>query len=171
LDTISFSPVADTASVERVAALAAETWREHYTPMIGAGQVDYMLRQFQSAAAITGQINAGYRYFLIKEANEAIGYFSAVPRDGELFLSKIYLLAAFRGKGFGRKAMTFLECLARVERLSHIRLTVNKNNHNSIAAYKKFGFEVHDSVVADIGGGYVMDDYIMAKRLTPWFPK
>ena len=42
-----------------------------------------------------------------------------------------------------------------------IRLTVNKYNKNSIAAYRKWGFKIIDSVVTDIGSGFVMDDFIM----------
>jgi ribosomal protein S18 acetylase RimI-like enzyme len=40
---------------------------------------------------------------------------------------------------------------------------VNKRNRNAIAAYEKYGFRIVDSVVKDIGGGFVMDDYIMSK--------
>ena len=40
-------------------------------------------------------------------------------------------------------------------------LTVNKNNTKAISVYKSFGFDITDTVVTDIGGGYVMDDYIM----------
>ena len=50
-----------------------------------------------------------------------------------------------------------------------IQLTVNKYNTNTISAYKKWGFEIIDSVVTDIGEGFVMDDYIMEwlKPVTP----
>jgi hypothetical protein len=43
---------------------------------------------------------------------------------------------------------------------------VNKRNTRAIAAYQRNGFVTADSVVTDIGGGFVMDDYIMAKELT-----
>ena len=44
-------------------------------------------------------------------------------------------------------------------------LSVNKRNARAIAAYKRNDFAVAESVVTDIGGGFVMDDYIMAKGL------
>ena len=44
---------------------------------------------------------------------------------------------------------------------SSIRLTVNKYNKNTISAYNKWGFRTIDSVVTDIGEGFVMDDFIM----------
>ncbi len=46
-----------------------------------------------------------------------------------------------------------------------VRLNVNKHNLKSIAAYRKHGYAVIETVVAAIGGGYVMDDYVMEKKL------
>ena len=46
-----------------------------------------------------------------------------------------------------------------------IELTVNKYNSGTIAAYEKMGFEKVRPAVFDIGGGYIMDDYIMKKSL------
>ena len=44
-------------------------------------------------------------------------------------------------------------------------LTVNKHNELGTRAYFAKGFEVIDSVETDIGEGFVMDDYIMEKRV------
>ena len=44
-------------------------------------------------------------------------------------------------------------------------LQVNKRNVNAINSYKKYGFVVRDATVDDIGRGYVMDDYVMEKKL------
>jgi diamine N-acetyltransferase len=46
-------------------------------------------------------------------------------------------------------------------------LQVNRNNFDSIAAYQRLGFEVVDLVKTDIGGGFYMDDYVMAKEIRP----
>lgn len=43
----------------------------------------------------------------------------------------------------------------------YIYLTVNKRNDSSVAIYKKWGFFVYEEAQTDIGGGYIMDDYIM----------
>ena len=45
-------------------------------------------------------------------------------------------------------------------------LQVNKQNGGSLAFYGKAGFTVREEAVFDIGQGYVMDDYVMEKRLT-----
>jgi RimJ/RimL family protein N-acetyltransferase len=58
-------------------------------------------------------------------------------------------------------------CAAEARRLGAHRLilAVNKQNTRAIAAYTRNGFAVAEAVVNDIGGGFVMDDYIMAKDL------
>ena len=147
-----------------VADLADEIWREHYIPIIGQAQVDYMLDRFQSAKAIEQQIKEGAYYYLTVYQDIPIGYLSYYLKKDSLFLSKIYVKSSARGKGFGRTAMSFLVDEAQRNNLKSISLTVNKNNSRSIEAYKKMGFKIVKPLVMDIGGGFVMDDYFMEKR-------
>ena len=63
------------------------------------------------------------------------------------------------------KALSFVEEQARKEGLPAIRLTVNKENTHAFEVYRHYGFQVADKVETDIGGGYVMDDFIMVKTL------
>jgi ribosomal protein S18 acetylase RimI-like enzyme len=44
-------------------------------------------------------------------------------------------------------------------------LQVNKRNAGAIGAYRKAGFDIINEAVFEIGGGFVMDDYLMAKML------
>lgn len=159
--------VSTDAAIGTVAALARETWEHHYLPIIGAAQVRYMLEKFQSPAAIREQIEKGYAYYEVCESGQAVGYFALVPSpaDGRMMLSKIYILAAFQGRGLGRAVISFAEkrCVETGHRT--LWLTVNKNNVRSIAFYERAGFKKESSVVSDIGGGFVMDDYIMSKRV------
>jgi len=151
--------------IEIIAGLACEIWNEHFTPIIGKAQVDYMLEKFQSKKAITEQIENGFLYFLIKNNNDYIGYLGVLAKDNRLFLSKLYIISAERGKGHGRKAVAFLEKLAIDKGLSKISLTVNKNNSATIKTYIKLGFENRGSIVQDIGNNFVMDDYKMEKDI------
>jgi ribosomal protein S18 acetylase RimI-like enzyme len=150
-----------------VEALAKEIWAEHYTPLIGREQVGYMLERFQSGQAIAEQIRTGLLYFLIGEDGEFIGYIAVQPRGDELFLSKIYVKSSHRGKGHGKKAIKFIEELAKEKGLRKIVLTVNKNNIIAIRTYEKAGFKNLGSVIQEIGGGFVMDDYRMEKIVPP----
>jgi diamine N-acetyltransferase len=146
-----------------VEALAIEIWNEHYTPIIGEKQVGYMLEEFQSKRAMMEQIRNGYKYFLVEEDGLNVGYIGMEFKKDELFLSKLYFKSSERRKGYGKKAIQFLEELAKEKKLNKISLTVNKNNVKSIAAYEKIGFKNAGPIVMDIGRGFVMDDYKMEK--------
>lgn len=150
---------------DEIETLARHIWTAHYTPIIGPEQVAYMLEKFQSKQAMLAQIGEGYQYYTLRYEEELAGYLSIQPRGEVLFLSKIYLHAHFRGKGLGRKGLDFVEETARKWGKKSIKLTVNKHNTESIAAYEKCGFRKVESVVMDIGGGFVMDDFVMEKNL------
>lgn len=153
--------------VSIVETLAHSIWREYFPPVIGSPQVEYMLEKFQSRKAILNQIEKdGFLYYLLEDKNgDYLGYFAVVPQPKELFLSKLYVTAENRGRGYARCAVEFIEKLARDKGLSKITLTVNKNNTGSINVYKKLGFIITNSNVTDIGNGFVMDDYKMEKAL------
>lgn len=165
---VRLAEVADEKSIQKVAELAPIIWNEHYPAIIGQSQVDYMLDRFQSADAIRHQILDGYRYYLIQVGDVNAGYtaVTAGPDQHSLQLSKLYVLAALRGCGIARSAVNQMAALARVEGYAQLYLTVNKHNHDSIAAYRKLGFVHCGEMVTDIGNGYVMDDYAMQLPLS-----
>ena len=151
-----------------VANLAKIIWNEHYVPIIGQAQVDYMLGKYLTQESISAQIkHEGYEYFLISSAEQPIGYIGIVIKNNEMFLSKLYILSSERGKGFARIGIDYLVAKCKLNNLAFITLTVNKNNLNSIRAYEKMGFEKYGEVVSDIGSGYVMDDYLMRLPIKP----
>lgn len=150
--------VTSAEDAELVADLAERCWRPHYTPIIGGPQVDYMLAKFQTAASVLEQVNEGRDYQLIEE-DEVLGYLATDLTD-HLFLSKLYILPEHQGRGTGRWAV---EQLAQNHPKLEIHLTVNKHNHGTIAFYERVGFVMGEAVVADIGNGFVMDDWKMIR--------
>ena len=145
--------------------LADTIWREHYIPIIGLEQVDYMLDKYQSAKSMQDQIKNGTSYYIIYYDKKSVGYLSFRKEEDVLFLSKIYVLHGFRGKKIGKKAMSFVENKTKESGLSKIRLGVNKYNTNTIKAYEKLGFKNIGPSITDIGGGFIMDDFKMEKIL------
>lgn len=148
---------------EQISKLAFEIWTEHYTPIIGVASVNYMLNKFQTATAIENQILEGTSYYKLLFNSKLSGYLSFYKKDPLLFLSKIYVQSSLRGKGMGKKAMAFVEEKAKEFNCKGISLTVNRENLNSINVYKKMGFVNTGTNIADIGEGFVMDDYLMEK--------
>ena len=124
--------------IEKVVQLAGEIWTEYYEPLIGRPQVEYMLSVFQSAEAVTRQIqDEKFRYFLIQYKKDYVGYLAVVPGENNLFLSKIYIQSACRKLGIGRESLEFVTLLAKLFKLPKITLTVNKNNTGSIRIYER----------------------------------
>ncbi|NLZ45836.1 MAG: GNAT family N-acetyltransferase [Clostridiales bacterium] len=156
----------DKSEISKLASLARVIWEQHFPPIIGESQVEYMIDKFQSQKALDSQISEGYIYYFIIEDEKEIGYFGIQPKsDGTLFLSKLYIEISHRGNGYARKAFEFIKDYAKENNLSSVWLTVNKHNDSTIAIYKKFGMEITKELVSDIGNGFVMDDYIFTYAL------
>ena len=164
-EKIAFVPVETPEQIAELCSLAAEIWRQHFTPIIGADQVEYMLEKFQSPAAIEEQLKNGYRYWRFFLGGEAIGYTGVHPETDRLFLSKLYLRQDQRGKGFASQAMRFLSDFARENGEHAVWLTVNRHNDRTIAVYRHLGFQKLREEKNDIGGGFFMDDLILEKQL------
>ena len=152
-----------------ISKLANVIWREHYTPIIGTEQVEYMLEKFQSEEKVYSDIvNDNYTYFTAEctEHKKMVGYCAVTPKEDYILLSKIYIHKDYRGKGIAHKFLHEVYTLCKKKYgFNKIRLTVNKYNTNAIAAYHKIGFSTIDSVKVDIGDGFFMDDYIMEKEI------
>ena len=158
--------VSSLEQINTVVTLAHEVWHEHFPSVITEAQIKYMLEKFLCAPVIQSQIQASFEYGLLTEGITAQGFFAIEPQaDRRLFLSKLYVRHQARGRGVASEAMAYMEKLCRTQHLTSIWLTVNIRNDLAIAVYKKTGFEVVDTQVKDIGEGYVMDDYIMEKKL------
>lgn len=149
--------------IKATAHLAHKIWNHHYVPIIGQDQVNYMLENLQSEKAIAEQIKSGYEYYLLFDADKAIGYLGLRPNhpSGKLMISKIYVDSTTRRKGYGYKLLEFTKQLALDRNNRFIWLTVNRHNSSTINWYKKRGFEITEEKKFDIGNGFVMDDYVL----------
>lgn len=149
--------------LEILANLASEIWHEYWPCILSPEQIDYMVENFQSYKAIQNQVKEDkYSYYFIMEQGKILGYFGISSKDNNyMFLSKLYIKKEFRHLGLGKKVFEEIKSLSKTFGYNKIQLTVNKYNKNTINAYLKYGFKIIDSVVSDIGSGFVMDDYIM----------
>ena len=152
--------------IKELASLASAIWHEYWPVLLTPEQIDYMVENFQSENAINNQYdNENYTYYFIRENNKNIGYFGVSAKQDYLFLSKLYISKDYRAKGLGTMAFEKIKEITQNQNYKKIQLTVNKHNENTIKAYLKWGFKIIDSVVTDIGSGFVMDDYIMSFEL------
>lgn len=148
----------ENTQIRELANLASEIWHEYWPCILSEKQIEYMVDKFQSEKAIEKQIkDENYTYYFIVTNGMKAGYIGVSVKTDYLFLSKLYIAHNFRHKGLGREAFNKIKTLG----FNKIKLTVNKQNKNTIDAYLKYGFKITDKIVTDIGNGFVMDDYIM----------
>jgi len=101
---IHIKPAINYSDFKQIETLADTIWREHYIPIVGKLQIDYMLGKYQSAKAIKTQIENGFEYFVLHLDNTAVGYISIQAEQEVLFLSKIYVLKHYRRKKIATQA-------------------------------------------------------------------
>lgn len=149
--------------IREIAKLAQVIWHEFFVAILSPGQIDYMVDKFQSYPAIKNAVeNEGYSYYMAYDGDDLCGYLGIRDEgDGVIFISKLYVRADKRRNGI---ASILLNRLAEdFPAAVKWYLTVNKHNAGSIAVYEKRGFTKARELVTDIGGGYVMDDYVMER--------
>ena len=156
------------ADFETLARLAEVIWRAHYTKIIGNAQVDYMLADRYTPEKLHRYLNAADRWLmLLRIDNRAVGYCSYALMDvpGEMKLEQLYLLPEHHGQGLGRLMLRHVEQQAHARGCGTLMLQTNKRNDIAVDFYRKAGFTVREEAVFDVGGGFVMDDYVMEKAL------
>ncbi len=156
--------------------LAGTIWRQHYAEIISAAQIEYMLAGRFTDEALREHMQAADRWLeLLRVSGTPVGYcgyeLADMNDDGDehgppaMKLGQLYVLESHRGMGLGRFMLVHIESRARELGKEKLWLQVNKQNHGEIGFYRAAGFDVVREAVFEIGGGFVMDDYVMAKRL------
>lgn len=154
--------------VEAISDLAREIWQEHYLGIITQEQIDYMLGQRYNRAHLLREISdpaiEWWQGFL---DGRRVAFASLIPGDGAATrkLDKLYVHPDVQRRGIGKALIEFAAARAQATGCRTLTLAVNKHNEKAIAAYRKHGFTVCEAVRVDIGQGFVMDDFIMARPL------
>jgi len=172
-DAVTLTPVAE-PDFAVLRDLAGTIWRQHYSGIITAAQIEYMLARRFSDEALREHVHAADRWLeLLRVGEKPVGYcgYELGGIDGDesgaatIKLGQLYLLEAHRGMGLGWHMLRHVEARAREPGRRALWLQVNKMNAAAIGFYRSAGFEVIRETVFEIGGGFVMDDYVMAKQV------
>jgi GNAT superfamily N-acetyltransferase len=149
------------ADIELLRSLAREIWNECYPGIISAEQISYMLEMMYSRQVIDHEMSAGVHWHILEDDAQSVG-FLAFADDGKngIKLNKLYVQSGRHGKGLGQKALNYVVEFAEQNGFQNVYLTVNKKNLRAMAAYERKGFVRSESIVSDIGNGYVMDDFV-----------
>jgi GNAT superfamily N-acetyltransferase len=157
----------DENEIDTLIPLAYRIWHAHYPGIITPQQIDYMLARGYTRQVILDEMNhQGVIWLAIKAGGTMIGFASVGPYAPDTMkLHKLYLLPEHHGTGIGARALAEVEQIARNNAATTLVLNVNRHNSKAIRAYERAGWHVAEEVVVDIGNDYVMDDYVMAKKL------
>ena len=148
----------DIASIRDIATI---TWPNAYGTYISMAQLNYMLDMMYSDDSLLDQMNNGHQFYIAEHSSEAIGFASVSKEENNACkLNKLYVLPTAQKTGAGKallhKAIEYATALD----ANCLYLQVNKQN-NAQQFYSKHGFTIREAAVLEIGGGYIMDDYIM----------
>ena len=91
------------------------------------------------------------RAWLILDGASAVGYvvvcfgYSLEWLGRDAFVDEFYLQEQYRGHGWGRKTMAFVENAARAEGIRTLHLEVVRQNAKALELYRRLGFREHHS--------------------------
>lgn len=153
------------ADIPALRELVFKVWPQTYRGMITDEQIEYMLDLMYSESSLLKQMRDGARFIFIDNDGEPVGYASFQQVGPGLFkLHKIYVLPGQQGKGTGKYMIEYIIEEVKKQGATSLQLQVNRRNRAK-NFYEKLGFSVIQSCDFDIGNGYVMDDYVMEKKL------
>lgn len=159
-----------TSDIEAVGALARTVWQATYPGLISQAQIDFMLAQRYAPGHLREELaraDIGWDKALVdgRLAGFASTHWGEHEAAEEAKLDKLYIDPAAQRRGLGGRLIERAGERARAAGRRTLILAVNKGNAQAIAAYARHGFVKRDAVRVDIGDGFVMDDFIMAKSL------
>ena len=91
------------------------------------------------------------RAWLILDGASAVGYivlcfgYSLEWLGRDAFVDEFYLREEYRGRGWGRATMDFVEDQARTEGIRALHLEVVRQNASALELYRRLGFREHES--------------------------
>lgn len=144
-----------------VNSIAREVMHETFDAISPEGQIDYVINLYLSPQAIEANIaQSGYVYKLVYFNGEVAGFYAYCPAKNfqstfseGTFLSKLYLKKFARGKKIITKILSSLS--------RPVYLTVKREDVKSVNLFKHYGFKIQQNLSADIGNGYILDDFLM----------
>ncbi len=150
-----------------IRGLADRIWRESYREIISLAQIGHMLGWMYSTATLAREIGEGIRYDLAERAGQPVGYLAIGVRADEhrAELHKLYLLPELQGQGAGQVMLRHAIAVAVAAGATRLELRVNRHNLRAQRAYVRADFQIERELCQDIGGGFVMDDFVMVREL------
>lgn len=147
-----------------ISLMAEQSWRKGYAGILSTEQIDFMLYRSYKAEGFEEATEKGAVFYILIDEGINVGFIAISAKADLMRIEKLYLVPAGQGKGYGKQLINFAAQKAVALGLSCLELNVNRGNTNAYNFYLKQGFVVTEKV--DIPYfAYVLDDYVMQKRL------
>ncbi|MBM3430673.1 MAG: GNAT family N-acetyltransferase [Bacteroidetes bacterium] len=150
--------------LEIVRNLAYKIWPLVYKDMISQDQITYMLNWMYAKETLQNAHISGDFFYAYYREEEAVGFIHLQPNHEVLKLQKIYILPEFQKEGIGREFINFCNNFCQQNNFKELELQVNREN-SAVSFYLKNGFSIFKEEDFDIGNGFLMNDFIMKKRI------
>ena len=151
------------ADLPVIQAIGTTTYGPTYLSLLGQEQIDYMLEQFYSIAALRKQLMEGHIFLIAEDGSKDIAFASYSSYELEhrvVKLHKLYVLPEAHGRGIGKFLINEVRDIA--IKLGAKGLVLNVNRYNKAKDfYEKAGFKIKETVDIEIGNGFFMNDYVM----------
>lgn len=151
-----------------IQSLSDQIWPATFGDILSTEQIAFMMEMMYSTASLQKQMRElGHHYLLVEDEGEYLGYLSYehnYKNKSITKIHKIYVLPSLQGKGLGRFFIDSVSSIAKDKGNEVLTLNVNRYN-KALAFYKRLGFEIDGTEDIDIGQGFLMEDYMLSKKL------
>lgn len=157
---------AEPIDIPIIQQLAQTIWPPTFSNILSRQQIEYMLQWMYSNDSLCNQMQDGCIFFIAYDEDLPIGFASWQKISyNEAKLHKLYVLPEMQGKKVGFALLQKTIALSQENSLQRLILNVNRYNQKAIDFYLRTGFKIEKEEDIDIGQGYFMNDYVMAKQL------
>ena len=146
--------------------LASQIWGPTYRSILSDDQLKYMFEMMYSVDHLRQQMTeSGHQFFVAYMDDRPVGYLSIETAPDDVYIiQKIYALPECHGKGVGRfmfeQGVSYLKTVHPSP--FTVELFVNRANP-AVGFYEHLGMKITGVRDFDIGNGYFMNDYVMAR--------
>jgi len=159
--------LATVEDIPTIAEIASITWAVAYKDILSEEQREYMLKMMYSFESLNQQMKNEQTFLIAELSQKVVGFLSyelAYIKSNGMKIHKYYVLPEVQGKGVGSALLQKAEQIATKNTIEFITLNVNRYNL-TIQHYLSKGFVIIKSEDISIGNGYLMEDFVMQKKI------
>lgn len=145
-----------------IRSLAQRIWPECFAGIIAPEKISNMLEKIYAPESLAGQMEQGQQFWIAALNGEPVGFASGFKTDDTVWVKKLYLDKAARGKAFGRQLLEHV--IAAFQPARYARLYVYSGNINAQVFYERAGFAFSREEEVTMGD-YRFIDRIYEKEL------